>query len=53
MAKEIKETHILYGKDAKKFLENIKANENKKLSKEEYEIMHANYLKLKSISVGF
>ena len=50
MIKEIKETPILYGKDAKRFLNAVKENENKKISKKEYDIMHDDYLKLKNIS---
>lgn len=35
MATPIKETPILYGKDSDRFLEEVKANENKKISEEE------------------
>lgn len=40
MAKPIKETPILYGKDSDRFLNAVKENENnasKKVSKEDYE----------------
>jgi hypothetical protein len=36
MAKPIKETPILYGKNAKRFLKEIKENESKKISNKEY-----------------
>jgi hypothetical protein len=36
MAKPIKETPILYGKDAKRFLKEIQDNESKKISNKEY-----------------
>lgn len=47
MAKPIKETPTLYGKDAERFLKSI---ENpKKISKEQKEIMLKNYNELKNI----
>ncbi len=35
MATPIKETPILYGKDSDRFLEDVKRNENKRISREE------------------
>ncbi len=43
MALPIKDTPVLTGKDAIKFLADIKANENKKVSPEELDRMKANY----------
>lgn len=37
MAKPIKETPVLYGKDSDRFLKEIKDNEGKKVSKEDYD----------------
>ena len=39
----IKPTPILYGKDAERFLKQLKENENKKLSEEEIAEMKKNY----------
>jgi hypothetical protein len=50
MARPIKETPILTGKDAKRFLERMAQVEKRKLSKEELERSLANYEKLKKIS---
>jgi hypothetical protein len=50
MATKIRETPILYGKDAKRFLEAI-ANP-KKISKEELERIKKNYEEIKGISKG-
>lgn len=36
MATPIKETPILYGKDSDRFLKEVKENENKRISKQEY-----------------
>ena len=37
MATAIKETPVLKGKDARRFLEDVRKNEHKKVSKEDYE----------------
>ena len=37
MAKPIKETPVLYGKDSDRFLKEVKDNENKKVSQEDYD----------------
>jgi len=52
MAKPIKETPILRGKDAKIFLKATTENEHKSISSLERAKMDENYDKLKSIS-GF
>jgi len=46
MAKPIKETPILHGKDAKRFEKIIKDNQNKKVSADEYNHAIENYRKL-------
>lgn len=50
MAKRIKETPVLYGKDAERFSKKIKENEGKRASKDEYNKMRANYNKLKKFA---
>ncbi len=37
MATPIKETPILYGKDSDRFLKEVRRNENKKVSKKDYD----------------
>ncbi|MBI4825676.1 MAG: hypothetical protein HY807_04565 [Nitrospirae bacterium] len=46
MAKSIKDTPVLYGKDAERFAKNIKANESKRISKSEYDKAMASYNKI-------
>jgi hypothetical protein len=46
MAKPIKETPSLRGKDAKVFVAKMNQNKNDKASREEYEKVMANYRKL-------
>jgi len=43
MAKPIKETPVLKGKDAARFLTKIKGNERKKVSEAEYKRARKNY----------
>ncbi len=43
MAREIKETPVLLGKDAEKFTRTIDANESRKVPSEEYERAKAIY----------
>ncbi len=43
MARPIKETPILYGKDAKRFEDNIKHNSEMRVSKSEYDRVMENY----------
>lgn len=50
MAIPIRETPILYGKDAERFLKRMKEAENNKLPKEEVERIKENYEKIKKIS---
>jgi hypothetical protein len=50
MAKPIKETPILEGKDAVKFLENIQENRNSKHSQEQIAKIKENFSKLTSIA---
>ena len=45
MAKPIKATPTLYGKDAKRFSDKIKENESKKVSKSESDRVLNNYKK--------
>jgi hypothetical protein len=47
MAKPIKETPILSGKDSKRFSQIIEENKDKRASKTEYERVMSNYNKLK------
>lgn len=49
MARAIKETPILTGKDARRFEEAIKANESKKVSPEEYRKAMESYKRFKVI----
>lgn len=49
MALPIKDTPVLTGEDAIKFLADIKANENKKFSQEELDRIKANYEVMKQI----
>ncbi|MEJ2255285.1 MAG: hypothetical protein P8Y75_13165 [Nitrospirota bacterium] len=46
MAKPIKETPILHGKDAERFQNKIKENESRKVSRAEYERVMTNYKRL-------
>ena len=50
MAKPIKETPVLKGKDAKIFINNMKTSASKKSSLAERERIKANFLKISSIS---
>lgn len=50
MAKPIKDTPILRGKDAVNFLQESKKAETQKVSKKELERIKANFKKLKSIA---
>ena len=43
MAKPIKETPILYGKDAEEFIKNVKEAEQKQVSEEEKQRMKENF----------
>jgi hypothetical protein len=45
MAKPIKDTPILTGKDAKKFSEKVELNEKKEISASEYQKLLASYNK--------
>ncbi len=49
MARTVKETPILTGKDAQKFDEDIKANESKKVSEEEYDKAMESYRRFEVI----
>jgi hypothetical protein len=48
MAKPIKETPILYGEDAERFVKKLVENAKKKASKEELRRVMDNYSKMKS-----
>lgn len=50
MAKPIKDTPVLKGQDADKFLEESKKAETQKASKKEIEKIKANFKKLKAIA---
>lgn len=50
MAKPIKETPILRGKDASKFLKAIEENKTKKVSAEELARINKNYERLKAMA---
>ncbi|MDX2190521.1 MAG: hypothetical protein SFY32_11720 [Bacteroidota bacterium] len=50
MAKPIKETPILSGKDAVTFLSEIKSSENKRVTQNESERIKSNFNALKAIS---
>jgi hypothetical protein len=47
MAKPIKETPVLMGKDATRFTEEAKANETKRISESDYRKMLTNYKLIK------
>lgn len=47
MAQPIKETPLLCGEDATRFSKKIKENENKKVSRKEYDRVLENYHKIK------
>ena len=51
MAKPIKETPVIKGRDARRFRENINKTENNKISAHQLAAMQANYNKLMSFSV--
>lgn len=51
MAKPIKDTPILKGKDAARFTADIKANESKKVNESEYKKMVASYKRIHSSKV--
>lgn len=46
MAKPIKETPVLYGKDSDRFLKEVRENENKKISETEYKKAVSTYEKI-------
>lgn len=48
MAKPIKETPVLYGKDAEIFSKKIALNKEKKAPREEYDRVMTNYRKMKN-----
>jgi hypothetical protein len=48
MAKPIKETPFLRGKDAKKFVEKMNESRTQKVPKEEYDRVMSNYRKIKA-----
>ncbi len=50
MARPIKETPILFGEDAKRFMKEMEETRNKRASKEERERIKKNYELLKSIA---
>ncbi len=52
MSLPIKDTPVLTGKDAERFLAEVKENENRAVSKEELERMKKNYEIFKAISNG-
>lgn len=47
MARPIKETPILFGKDAERFKADMEATRNKRISQEERERIEKNYLEFK------
>lgn len=49
MSYPIKDTPVLTGEDARKFLADIKANENKTISQEELARINANYELIKEL----
>ena len=49
MAKPIKETPILYGKDSRRFSKKIAQNEKEIAPREEYERIMTNYRKIKAM----
>jgi hypothetical protein len=50
MARPIKETPVLKGKAAVRFMEDMEKSKDKRISKEELEKIRNNYEKLKAIS---
>lgn len=50
MAKPIKETPVLTGKDAEKFMQSMKDNSGKKIDPKELAKMRENFSKLQSIA---
>jgi hypothetical protein len=52
MARPVKETPVLKGKDAKRFKEEIKENETRKVSASEYERAIATYQSVKLVRHG-
>jgi len=46
VARKIKETPVLHGEDAKRFIEQISRNEQEPAPREEYERVMANYRKV-------
>jgi|GEM_PF-1210362 len=50
MARKIKETPVLTGKDAQRFDQLIKANESKKISKEEYSKVVSSYRRFRVVN---
>ena len=48
MSTPIKETPVLHGEDARKFVEKIARNEREPAPREEYERVMANYRKIKA-----
>lgn len=48
MARKIKETPVLHGEDAKRFIEKISRNEREPAPREEYDKLMANYRKVKT-----
>lgn len=50
MARKVKETPVLSGKDAERFDRAIKANENKKVSADDYKRAVDNYDRIKKSS---
>lgn len=52
MARTVKETPVLQGKDAKQFEENIKKNEHRRVSPEEYKKAIANYRRFNIVTAS-
>jgi hypothetical protein len=50
MARRIKETPVLTGKDAQRFDQLIKANESKKISREEYSKVVSSYRRFRVVN---
>jgi len=48
MSTPIKETPVLHGEDARRFVEKIRRNEREPAPREEYERIMANYRKVKA-----
>lgn len=51
MARPIKDTPILSGKDSKRFLKKIKANEGKKVAKKDYNRAMKTYKKMSKTAI--